>query len=120
MKLSVTSDDKFQSRHYNCPVTPDIFPQNGAHLADEKLEIIVSRSGKLFKKPTCLIMSSKVLSKLLCKYNKANSTQTATAKIDYLVVSGPHDNFDKLPNKNRMTGNFVWSDAVFFFFVFTY
>ena len=28
------------------PVTPDIFPQNGAHLADERLEIVVSRSGE--------------------------------------------------------------------------
>ena len=45
MKLSVTSGDKFQSRQ-NSPVTPDTFPQNCAHLADERLEIVVSRSGK--------------------------------------------------------------------------
>ena len=37
------------------------------------------------------------------------------------LVSGPHDNFDKLPKKNRRNGNFVWSGAVilFYFFLFT-
>ena len=65
-------------------------------------------------------MSSKLLSKLLCKNNKANSTQTlgryttATAKIGYLVVSDPHDNFDKLPKKNRRTLNFAWLGGVIF------
>ena len=70
-------------------------------------------------------MSSKLLSKLLCKNNKANSTQTwgrsttATAKKKgYLVVSGPHDNFDKLTKKTRRTGNFVWSGAVIFIYFF--
>ena len=34
-------------------------------------------------------------------------------------VSGPHDNFNKLPKKNRRTGSFVWSGAVVFIFLFT-
>ena len=38
---------------------------------------------------------------------------------DQLVVSGPHDNFDKLPKKTRRTGNFVWSGAEIFMFLFT-
>ena len=74
-----------------------------------------------------LIMSSKLLSKLLCKNNKANSTRTwgrsttATAeKKGYLVVSGLHDNFDKLPKKNCRTGNFIWSGAVIFIIIFSF
>ena len=63
-------------------------------------------------------MSSKLLSKFLCKNNKANSHKHGVdlqlQKKGNLVVSGPHDNFDKLPKKNSRTRNFVWSGAVIF------
>ena len=76
-----------------------------------------------------LIMSSTLLSKLLCKNNNANSIQTwgrsttATAtkkkkkkkKKRLSGRLGPHINFDKLQKKNGRAGNFVWSDAVMFF-----
>ena len=58
-----------------------------------------------------LIMSSKLLSKLLCKNNTANSTQqwgrstTATAKKGNLVVSGPQTSKEKpQTRKFRMVG----------------
>ena len=63
-----------------------------------------------------LIMSSKLLSKLLCKNNKANSTQTWGRSTTATSKKRLSDNFDKLPKKNRRTGNFVSSGAVFFIY----